>query len=67
MITGECHYCESVRVWKLYPIRHEDDCPTGGRRPQRLSPDEFLLFRHPDLAELDLTVSAWYPELAPAL
>jgi hypothetical protein len=66
MITGECNYCHSVRVWKLYPIRHEDGCPTGGRHPQRLSPDESLFFRHPDLAELDLAVSAWYPELAPA-
>lgn len=66
MITGECHYCESVRVWRLYPLRHEDGCPTGGRRPQRLSPDDAALFAHPDLADLDLEISAWYPQLATA-
>lgn len=66
MITGECHYCHSVRVWKLYPVRHEEGCPTGGRRPQRLSPDESVLFNHPDLAELDLTISAWYPQVCAA-
>jgi hypothetical protein len=64
MITDECHYCHSVRVWKLYPIRHEEGCPTAGRHPQRLSPAESTAFTHPDLVEVDLYVSAWYPALA---
>lgn len=63
MITGECHYCESKRDWKLAAFWHEEGCPTAGRRPQRLSPAEAALFGHPDLVELDLEVSAWYPEL----
>src|SRR4051794_36831610 len=58
MIAGECHYCHSVRVWKLYPIQHEDGCPTGGRRPQRLSLDESLLFATP-------TSPSWTSRSAP--
>lgn len=63
MITGECHYCHSQRNWKLSPVQHEDGCPTGGRRPQRLGPSERTLFDHPDVVELDLHVTAWYPQL----
>jgi hypothetical protein len=35
-----------------------------GAVTQRLSPGESALFAHPDLAELDLEISAWYPQLA---
>ncbi len=63
MITGECDYCESQRFWKLAALQHQHGCPAYGRRPQRLDAADTLLFGHPDLVELDLEITAWYPEL----
>ena len=64
MITGECHYCRSQRRLALAPPQHEAGCPAYGRRPARVTVAEIELFAHPDVVELDLQMSAWYPSVA---
>ena len=64
MITNDCPYCRSQRHGRLAGVRHEQDCPASGRRLMRMSTAEIELFIHPDVVELDLEMSAWYPEAA---
>jgi hypothetical protein len=64
VITNECHYCRSQRHWKLGALQHEAGCPAYGRRLMRMTTQDIEMFIHPDLVELDLEISAWYPQLA---
>lgn len=58
---GTCSYCSAARPGRLSPVPHRADCPTGARARRRLDRDEAVLFRHPDLVELDLAAAAWWP------
>ena len=64
MITNECQYCQSQRHWKFGGMQHEQGCPAFGRRLMRMTTHDIELFIHPDVIELDLEMSAWYPEAA---
>jgi hypothetical protein len=58
---GTCSFCSAARPGRLSPVPHRADCPTGSRAPRRLDRDEAVLWRHPDLVDLDLACAFWWP------